>query len=182
MKRTAGCLLLALLGASAGWAQGELAERGQKVIDYLLADWQKHMHSTGVEQAMLNLEMEPDDDLRLRIGEHLRSHTDLHFNLRSWGPNNYLLSDEEKRIAKFLIQRFQADGALPTVEAASTEFGIEPDRLLRRLAFLSRAGFLEESDESPGYSLTDRYLRWGGPLRFNYHTISIGEEDPFAVW
>lgn len=162
--------------------QAALPERAQQVVDYLLADWSKHMHSTGIAQAMSNLGMEPDDDVRLLIGEHLRANPDLHFNLRSWGANNYLLSDEEKRIAKFLIAHFEAEGEIPGTDLMARELGIEAKELEGRMAFLNRTGFLESAESGSGYRLTEKYRRWGGPLRFNYHTITIGNEDPFAVW
>ncbi len=164
------------------WAQSPLPEPAQKVVDYLLADWSKHMHSTSIAQAMANLGMEPDDDLRLQVGEHFRANPDLHFNLRSWAANNYILSDEEKRIAKFLIAHFEAEEELPETGLIAKALGIEAIEVERRTAFLSRAGFLQPSDHGSDYRLTEKYRRWGGPLRFNYHTITIGEEDPFAVW
>lgn len=172
----------AALLLTAVWAQSPLPERAQKVVDYLLEDWGKHMHSTSIAQAMANLRMDPDDDLRLQIGERLRANPDLHFNLRSWGANNYILSDEEKRIAKFLIAHFEAEEELPGTEVITKELGIEANEVKRRMAFLSRVGFLQPSEDESDYRLTEKYRRWGGPLRFNYHTITVGGEDPFAVW
>ncbi len=177
-KLLAAAVLLAL---STAWAQTPLPDPAQRVVDYLIEDWGQHMHSTSIAQAMSNLGLEQDDDLRMKIGEHLRANTDLHRNLRSWGANNYILSDEEKRIAKFLIAHFEAQDQFPGIEIMTPELGIEAAELERRLVFLNRAGFLQPAEGS-GYQLAEKYRRWGGPLRFNYHTITIGEEDPFAVW
>ncbi len=172
----------ALLLLSTVWAQSPLPDPAQQVVDYLLEDWSQHMHSTSIAQAMANLKMPQDDELRLLVGDHFRANPDLHFNLRSWGANNYLLSDEEKRIAKFLIAHFETEKQLPGTDAMTVQLGIAPEEVQQRMAYLARTGFLRPSEEGAKYRLADKYLRWGGPLRFNYHTITIGEEDPFAVW
>ena len=164
-------------------AESELSGPAKEVVDYLLEDWKKRMHSTSIATAMKSLDIGPDDDLRLEIGQHFREHTDLHFNLRSWGVNNYLVSDEEKRIAKLLINTYDKEDKLPALDSMSQVLDVPSAHLESRLAFLQRAGLLLSSEEnSLGYDLTEKYRRWGGPLRFNYHTITIGDEDPFAVW
>ncbi|MFQ5738733.1 MAG: hypothetical protein ACE5JX_06935 [Acidobacteriota bacterium] len=187
MKRL---LFLILLGTVAAMAlvvavsaPNELSKPAQHIVDYLLEDWQKSMHSTPIAQAMENLGMAADDALRLQVGEHFRAHKDLHFNLRSWGVNNYLLSDEEKRMAKLLINTYDDKGQLPELGSMSLSLDIGSDRLKSRLDFLRQAGLLTPSAGSElGYGLTRKYRRWGGPLRFNYHTVTIGGEKPFAVW
>jgi len=164
-------------------AKSALSRPARQVVDYLLKDWKKRMHSTSIATAMENLEFAPDDDVRLEVGRHFREHTDLHFNLRSWGTNNYLLSDEEKRLAKLLINTYDKEERLPALDSLGQVLGAPSEHLNNRLAFLHRAGLLVPSQENElGYALTEKYWRWGGPLRFNYHTITIGDEDPFAVW
>ena len=164
-------------------AGSELSGPARQVVDYLLEDWEKRMHSTSIPAAMENLDIAPDDDLRLEVGQHFREHKDLHFNLRSWGVNNYLLGDEEKRIAKLLINTYDKEDTLPALDSMSQTLDVSSAHLESRLTFLQRAGLLVMSEEnSLGYALTEKYGRWGGPLRFNYHTIAIGDEDPFAVW
>ena len=79
---------------------------GKQVIGYLLEDWQKQLRSTSIPLAMSNLEIEPNDDLRLKIGQYFRDNTDLAKNLKWWGANNYILSNGEKLIAKYLINTY----------------------------------------------------------------------------
>jgi len=161
----------------------ELSPKAKQIVDYLLADWSKHMHSTGISLAMDNLGFEPDDVLRLEVGEHFRGHTEIANNLKFWGANNYILSSEEKRIAKQIINTFDLEEELPTIDALVQELGIPEARLRDRLRFLRDAGLLQEAAESPiGYKLIRQYGRWGGPLRHNYHTITIGDGKPFGVW
>ncbi|MEE8586531.1 MAG: hypothetical protein V3T83_16945 [Acidobacteriota bacterium] len=181
-SRTRLALLLAAVLCAPAMA-AELSADGQKVVDYLLKDWSKRMHSTSIPQAMENMAMAQDDGLRLEIGEHFRDNSRIAGNVRAWGANNYLLSDQEKRIAKYLINSFNADSKLPDLGQASKALNIPAGRLKQRLAFMARAGFLSgDSGTALGYKLTEKYMRWGGPLRFNYHTIKVGDEAPFGVW
>lgn len=161
----------------------ELSPRAQQVLDYLLDDWQTHMHSTGIALAMQNLGLPPEDDLRLELVEHLRENTDLARNLEFWGANNYLLSNDERRLAKALINRYDAQDRLPGVEELAATLRVPEPWVRERLGFLARAGLLVESADAPlGYSLIENYGRWGGPLRHNFHTITIGDGKPFDVW
>ncbi len=170
------------LGPSGAPAQ-ELSPRAQQVVDYLLADWSHHMHSTSIPLAMENLGFEPDDGFRLELGEFLRAHTEIANNLKFWGANNYILTPEEKRIAKQLINTFDLEEELPTLQMLVRELESPEARLKDRLGFLREAGLLVESETSPiGYELVRQYGRWGGPLRHNYHTITIGDQKPFDVW
>ena len=33
-----------------------------------------------------------------------------------------------------------------------------------------------------GFALADEYQSWGGPLRYNFHTVRVAGERPFDVW
>lgn len=176
-------LLAVLLPLRAASPAEELSPQGRRVVEYLLEDWKTHMHSTSIPLAMQNLGIPPDDELRLEVGKHFRQHPELANNLRWWGANNYLLSNEEKRIAKFLIGQEAASGEFLSLAEISRELELREDRLRGRLEFLARAGLLEPATTGePAYRLAEQAASWGGPLRYNYHTITIGDGKPFDVW
>ena len=114
-RRLAATGLVIALGfglSSVARAQ-ELSADAQRVVGYLVDQWAQQFRSTSIPLAMDNLDMEPDDALRLDIGQYFRDHTELARNLSFWGANNYILTNEEKRIAKFLIRAHeQEDGPL----------------------------------------------------------------------
>ena len=175
-------LAVGLVVSSAARAQ-ELPANAQQVVDYLLDDWAKQFRSTSIPLAMMNLGIEPDDALRLEIGEHLRDRSDLATNLRFWGANNYILTNEEKRIAKFLIQTHEKEGRTPPLREVASAIGISQEHLRDRLAFMARAGLLRpDSGGELGFALTEDYEPWGGPLRHNFHTVRVEGERPFDVW
>ncbi len=163
--------------------ENELTADGQQIVEYLLEDWGQRMHSTSIALAMENLGMKPNDDLRLEVGEHFRAHTDLANNLKWWGTNNYILSNDEKLIAKYLINTYADEKRTPELEELSKEVGIPESNLNGRLNFMAQAGLLQaSSNEKLGYALTDKYNRWGGPLRYNFHTVAQENTKAFDVW
>ena len=178
----AAALCALLLGATMGRSQETLSAEATRVVDYLLNDWRSQMHSTSIALAMANLSMATNDDVRMEVGKHFRANPGLANNIQFWGANNYILSNEEKRIAKQIVNTFAAEEALPSVVRLAAELEIDAHRLRERLTFMTRAGLLTEESTGSGYGLADKYASWGGPLRYNFHTITRGDQKPFDVW
>ena len=161
----------------------KLSTEGQKVVDYLLDDWNKNFRSTSIPLAMSNLGMKPNDGLRLEVGQYLREHTDLANNLKWWGANNYILSNNEKLIAKYLMNTYKNEQRNSGLQKLSEGLALSENYLQGRLAFMAKAGLLQESSEEKlGYVLAEGYNKWGGPLRYNFHTVAIAGEKSFDVW
>ena len=161
----------------------ELSTNAQKIVDYLLDDWQTQMHSTSIALAMKNLAMKPNDAVRLEVGKHFREKTDLANNLKWWGANNYILSNDEKLIAKYLINTYNDEKRIPDLQELSKAIGMSSSDLQGRLTFMAQVGLLQESSEEKlAYALTEKYNRWGGPLRYNFHTVTQVGEKAFDVW
>lgn len=161
----------------------ELSAEAQKVVNYLLDDWNQQFRSTNIATAISNLGMAQNDELRLEVGQHFREHTDLANNLKWWGANNYVLNNDEKIIAKYLSNAFDAEKRLPDLKETSDAVGLSEKALKSRLEFMAKAGLLLESkDTKLGYTLAEGYNRWGGPFRHNFHTVAIEGDKPFDVW
>ena len=170
-------------GAKLATTANELSADGQKIVDYLLEDWGQRMHSTSISLAMKNLDMKPNDTVRLEVGEHFKAHTDLAKNLQWWGTNNYILSNDEKLIAKYLINTYTDEKRIPDLKELSKAVGIPENDLNGRLNFMAQAGLLQASSKAKsGYALTEKYNKWGGPLRYNFHTVAQENAKAFDVW
>lgn len=164
-------------------AAQELSADAQRVVDYLVEDWSKQFRSTSIPLAMENLGIAPNGDLRLEVLEHLRAHRELANNLRLWGANNYVLTNEERRLAKYVVGVAEGDQHTLRLEDMAAALAIPQARLPQRLAFLARVGFLQGDRAQPaGYSLVSDYKPWAGPLQHNFHTVRIDGEAPFDVW
>ncbi len=171
-----------LLGALPAQEQ-VLSPEAKRVVDYLLQDWKKQFRSTSIPQAMSNLGIKPSDNLRLEAGTYFRKNTQIANNLQWWGVNNYILSNEEKLLAKSLINTYVNRNKMPEPEEISKRLDISADRLTGLLDFLAKAQLLKpSSSEKLGYSLVEGYERWAGPLRLNFHTVTVEGEKPFDVW
>ena len=179
-------LLLIPLAISSAVPEGptaSLSAQGQKIIDYLVEDWNGKFHSTTIPHAMENLGLPVDDGLRLEIIAHLRANPKLSRNLRFWGANNFLLTNNERRMAKLLLNAWRDSQDLPTLKSASKTLGLTEKEVAAMLAFMAESGFLAaDGDSGLGYSLAEDAALWGGPLRHNYHTIHVAGEDKFDVW
>ena len=179
------CLIM--IAASCGRGQKAastaLSSDGQKVVEYLVADWQGRFRSTTIPHAMANLGMKTSDDLRLEVIRHLRNNPELARNIRFWGANNYLLTNEERRIAKYLLNTSRDENRLTDIGELTAVLGGSEKEFRERLAFMAKAGLLATSaTESLGYKLSEDAELWGGPLRHNFHTIIAGNEPIFDVW
>jgi len=193
-KRYKNVILLILLTVSTAFigvfrAQDELygktiplSRKGERVVDYLLKDWRKQFRSTDIATAMTNLGMNQDDELRLSIALHLRNNRGLANNLRFWGPNNYILSNDEKRFTKYLIHMVEREGRYPSLSESAKTLDLSQEYLSRRLEFMEAVGLVNRSNNILKYSFVKNYNTWGGPLRYNYHTLYVDGEKPFAVW
>lgn len=169
--------------AIAGPRAPQLSADAQRVVDYLLEDWSQRFHSTSIPRAMQNLGMEPDDELRLEIGRYFRDNVQIANNLQYWGANNYIFSNQEKLIAKYLIAEREKKDRTPALAEAAAVLHLGESELRERLAFMAAAGFLQrDPGQDLGFSLAPGYKRWAGPLQHNFHTVTVDEGKPFDVW
>ena len=161
----------------------DLSGEGKKLVDYLLDDWKKQFHSTSIPNAMSNLGMKSNDDLRLEVGQFFRDSTQLAKNLQWWGANNYIFNHDEKLIAKYLINNSDTKKGLPGSKELQEAIDISDKDLKNRLVFMEKAGFLQASNkEELGFTLAEDFNKWGGPLRHNFHTVSMDGGTIFDVW
>ena len=78
-KRICAIAIALMLGgalASTVAAAQELSASGQRIVNEIVEQWVGKFRSTDIALAMSNLGIEPDDDLRLEVGRHLRANTD----------------------------------------------------------------------------------------------------------
>ncbi len=160
----------------------ELSADAGRVVDYLLQDWQRQFSSTTIPHAMQFMGMDVEDDLRLEVVAHLRDNDGLARNLQWWGANNYLFSNLEKRLAKYLVLLQKRAEKLPTATEAAQALEISEAELRARMAFMAQSGFLETAANDLGFALAPGFQRWAGPLQHNFHTVRIDGNAPLDVW
>ena len=168
---------------------GNNRDHQTEIIKYLIADWSIHMHSTSIPHAMEALDIPENDELRITLRDYFANEKEKQNNIKYYGPNNYLLANTEKRIAKYLVNTFESTEKLPTLSEISDYIGITDSEAERRLDFLADAGLLDprpniqnNSQKEIEYKFVEKYNRFSGALKYNFHTISVESGDKFDVW
>src|SRR6516164_8017423 len=122
MRLTAAIMLIFTSALIAGRLAAQTASTGtltakqQKVLDYMLNDWNKQMRITGVELAMQNVGGQYSLDDRYAIGVFLRNNPRLHRTLRTFGWETAALTPTEKLIARVMSRAERENQPPPTRE------------------------------------------------------------------
>src|SRR2546428_10708251 len=97
------CLTLLFIASAAAHAQeAKLTPQEKKIVDYLVGDWGNEYSVTTVDIAMAAVGVKQSDEVRFRIGRHIKAHPELHEVIRRWGWVTLALTADEKLIARAL--------------------------------------------------------------------------------
>ncbi|MGI9165357.1 MAG: hypothetical protein ACR2G5_03060 [Pyrinomonadaceae bacterium] len=154
--------------------QGRLSAEEQKVIKYLVADWGEDYSVTSVDIAMAALKMKPSDESRFRIGNHIKTHPELHEIIRRWGWVTLVLTPDEKLIARTLINADRDGKPQPTVSDIAKAVGITEVKADQGLSMLERYEIVQRAaSKGAGYKVVTRYIKWEPRLDFIFHKVSL---------
>jgi hypothetical protein len=164
-----------------------LTDKQQKVLDYMLNDWNKQMHITGVGLAMQNVGGQYSPDDRYAIGVFLRNNPRLHRTLRTFGWETAALTPNEKLIARIVSRAERENQPVPTREEFARILEVPPAAVTDALKMLERFGIMRPDArvKSLGYRMAeDRYQDWEGAMRITFmnHRVQVEGEKPFEVF
>ncbi len=164
-----------------------LTAEQQRILDYMLADWNQPMHVTGIDLAMqiIGGQYTPDD--RYAVGTFLRDNPRLHRTLRTFGWETVALTPTEKLIARILSRAEQEKQPPPTLEDLARELEVSPTNVRDGLKMLERFEIIrpDQAAGGVGYRMAEeRYVDWEGPMRitFMYHRVRVEGGKPFEVF
>lgn len=151
------------------WQVGRILDR----------DWQQHRRVSGFFRGVLWLTGK-------NLGRLLRFLPDVLFGFprllretREWNPAVYILTEDEKLIARHILLADKASRPMPSAAAIVTALSLPVDTVARGLAMLARLGFLASSNS--GYTLARDHERFSRGLGFNFHTIALSSGEVFNV-
>ncbi len=98
---------------------------------------------------------------------------------REWNPAVYILTEDEKLIARHILLGDKASRPVPSAAAMATALSLPADTVARGLAMLARLGFV--APLNGGYALASDYRRFLRGLGFNFHTIALSSGEVFNV-
>ncbi len=164
-----------------------LTDKQQKVLDYMLNDWNKQMRITGVDLAMQNVGGQYSPDDRYAIGIFLRNNPRLHRTLRTFGWETATLTPMEKLIARIVSRAEREHQPPPTQEEFARNLQVSAVALTDALKMLERFGIMrpDPAVKGLGYRMAeDRYEDWEGAMRITFmnHRVQVEGEKPFEVF
>ena len=164
-----------------------LTDKQQKVLDYMLNDWNQQMRITGAELAMQNVGGQYSPDDRYAIGIFLRNNPRLHRTLRTFGWETATLTPTEKLIARIVSRAERENQPPPTREEFARILEVSPDAVSGALKMLERLGIMrpDAAVKRLGYRMAeDRYQDWEGAMRITFmnHRVQVEGEKPFEVF
>ena len=164
-----------------------LTDKQQKVLDYMLNDWNKQMRITGIDLAMQNVGGQYSPDDRYAIGVYLRNNPRLHRALRTFGWETATLTPTEKLIARIVSRAEREHQPPPTSEEFAHDLDVSPAAVTDALKMLERFGITrpDPAVKGLGYRMAeDRYTDWEGAMRITFmnHRVRVEGEKPFEVF
>lgn len=181
------CSLAARQAAAQAAPASTLTEKQQKVLDYMLSDWNKPMRITGVDLAMQNVGGQYSADDRYAIGMFLRNNPRLHRTLRTFGWETATLTPNEKLIGRIVSRAEREHQSPPTREDFAQILKVSSDAATDALKLLERFGIMRSDPavKGLGYRMAeDRYMDWEGAMRITFmnHRVQVEGEKPFEVF
>ena len=164
-----------------------LTDKQQKVLDYMLNDWNKPSRITGVELAMQNVGGQYSPDDRYAIGIFLRDNPRLHRTLRTFGWETATLTPNEKLIARIVSRAERENQTPPAREEFARILEVSSAEVTDALKMLGRFGIMQSDPVVKGlwYRMSeDRYQDWEGAMRITFmnHRVQVEGEKPFEVY
>jgi len=154
----------------------DLSTEEKKVVEYLQSVWGKDHSVTSVDQAMEVVGLRPSDETRLRIGQYIKRHPELHVVIRQWGWETLVLTPDEKLIARAIINAAREQKPAPALADIAKAVAIPQNDVKRGLAMLEQYQILEREEpvRGMGYSVAaSRYLNWHPRLDFIFHRMAV---------
>src|SRR5262249_13908562 len=156
-----------------------LSPQERKVIEYLKNDWGKDYSVTTVDLAMSSLGMNPSDEVRLKIGDYIEHHPELHEVIRRWGWETLVLTQNEKLIARAVINTQRDNQPIAGEAEIARLSGVSLDEAQRGSATLMHYQILQHDKATNSYQVTPHYLNWQPRLDFLFHTVKLSSGRQF---
>ena len=151
-----------------------LKDTDRRVVEYLVDDWGKDSAVTTVDIAMQAVKLQPSDETRFRIGNHIKNHPELHAVVRQWGWETVVLTPDEKLVARAIVNAEREKHAPPSRAELARMVRVSEKDVDRAVTMLARYDILkaDRSVGGIGYAATKpRYVNWQQWLDFQFHRV-----------
>lgn len=99
---------------------------------------------------------------------------------KEWNAASYILSNDEKLVARFILRQQSDVGRLPTLAEISRALELDATQTRAALRMLDHIGFVHYNDDST-FQLTPDHARLLLGLGFSFHMVTLESGDQFNV-
>lgn len=157
----------------------DLPREQERVVAFLLEEWERPFRITTVQQAMDALGMPADPKTRVSIGAYLARHSSLNSRLARWGPTPFILTEDEKLLARYLLGTRPRPEVVPSAAELSQVCEQPQGQIETDLRVLSHLGVLHR--QRRGYRVAENFEERAGGLGFTFHKVSLENGERFNV-
>lgn len=155
------------------------------VLAYLEEQWSKLFRLTTIEQAIRALGYPMDDELRRRVGAELLAKAAFHPTLAQWGAYTFILNEDEKLLARWLVQRTKNSNSQLTISEVAASLNCTEATVEHQVKNLQGVGLLlggsPQNTSFFEYRFVPEWKKLAGPLEFNFHTVQRETGEQFNV-
>jgi hypothetical protein len=158
----------------------------RRLLDTLLMMWQKKGHLTSVDQAAKMLGVPISDSLRGDMLMKMASDLSMSEKLSRYRPWTFVLTNQEKLIAQYIVNREKKDSEFPALKEIATDLNMTDAEIKSRLKFLATLGILYDlgkPDESNklGFSFGTSVGGASFDMGLRFHVFYVDDNYPFNV-
>ena len=151
--------------------KSSLTAEESQVVEVLLEDWKDLLRCTAIHQAMARVGIPFSHASRLRMAEFLLGDATAS-GLMRWAPSTYVLTNDEKLIARRLL-RLSRQG-LPSPPPSENEWsksGWDAKQITHAFEAMAWLGFIRKTDSR--YHLCEGYGSFLQGLAFYFHEVVL---------
>lgn len=154
-----------------------LSPKEQEAAQVLLQDWQDILRCTTIDQALERVGIPFSHERRLAIAAFLLESPEIREAMR-WHPATYILTNEEKLIARVLLKHEKHSQPLPAPGDIAQVLSLPEEKVREGLAALAWVGFLRPA-EGEDVQLAPDYRSFLSGLGFYYHEVVLESGERF---
>ena len=133
----------------------------RQLVGKLFDMWSHKGHVASIDQAAAALGIEVADSVRISLMRKFSENLNIHERLGRYRAGVFVLTNEEKHIAEYIIRREKQNQEFPSLEQGATDLKLSPEHIKERLLFLSAV---------------EMFFDLGGPDEYNKLGFSFGHK------
>ncbi len=133
----------------------------RQLVGKLFDMWSHKGHVASIDQAAAALGIEVTDSVRISLLRKFNENLNIHERLGRYRAGVFVLTNEEKHIAEYIIRKEKQNQEFPTLEQIAGDLKLSADHIKERLQFLSAI---------------EMFFDLGGPDEYNKLGFSFGHK------